>query len=642
MKLLSILFLILGLWIQGFCQFSNVTSKVGINHVHVHPQFMGGGAVFFDLDGDGWEDLYLTGGVVDDKLYLNDTDGGFIDVSERIPFQPGQTSSGVIAGDVNQDGCIDLFVTNYDNSAPNYLMINDCEGGFINESRLRGINDNGESIGAAFWDYDRDGDLDIYVGNYIQDIQFMRDSITNAVIGYDHNCQGNFLYQNDGSGSFTEIAEDLGIRGNGCTLAMLPFINESGDQVMYIANDYGAWIQANELFMYEPSLDTFKNVAADFNLDAAIYGMGIAIGDVGNDLDNDFYITNIGSNVFYENESGKFVDNADIHDVENRLAWGQLQSTSWGTFFFDLENDGDLDLFVANGFVPSANFNPTSPVDPNKLYVWTKDQTFEDKSEVFNLDFQGINRGCIYSDYDNDGDLDILIATLGAEGSTEQNLRFQFFKNEIETDNNFLKIKLQGIENNPDGFGSVAYVYTDDGKAYMRNLYSGGTHSSQNSSVLHFGLADANHIDSIKVTWPDQSTEFITDIPINKNILITEGTAEYMILGCTNDQSNFFEMDAQFDSYCESDLNTSTFETNHVDLNIQSDGKLLHINSDLNIDLNLRLVNLIGQSVSGIEKMQAYENIKTIDLSDLEDGIYFLLIEGHSVLLSKMVYRFGD
>jgi len=602
---------------------------------------MGGGAVFFDLDGDGWEDLYLTGGVANDKLYLNDTKGGFIDISERIPFQPKQTSSGVIAGDVNKDGCTDLFVTNYDKSAPNYLMINDCKGGFVNESRLRGINNNAESIGGAFWDYDRDGDLDIYVGNYIQEINFTRDSITDGVIGYDHICQGNFLYQNDGTGSFVEIAENLGIQGSGCTLASLPFINENGDQVIYIANDYGAWIQPNELFIYESLKDTFVDIAANLNLDAGIYGMGIALGDVGNDLDNDLYISNIGNNVFYENNAGYFENNADIHDVENRLAWGELQATSWGTFFFDLENDGDLDLFVANGFVPSANFNPTSPVDPNKLYVWTKNRTFEERAELFKLDFQGINRGCIYSDYDNDGDLDILIATLGAEGSTKQQLKFQFFKNEIETDNSFIKLKLKGKQNNADAFGAIAYVYTDTGKAYMRNLYSGGTHASQNSTLIHFGLADAHKIDSIKIKWPDQSIEMIIDIPVNKNILIEEGSSSFSILGCTNARSRHHETDAQFDSYCESDLNTSTFDSEHKDLNIDSDGRFIYIQSALNTNLEIQLVNTIGQPVNHVELMKAFESSKSIDMTKLHSGIYFVLIKGDSVLVSKKIYRSG-
>jgi len=616
-----------------------MTIEAGIDHIHVHPQFMGGGAVFFDLNGDGWEDLYLTGGVSEDKLYLNDTQGNFIDISERIPFQPNQTSSGVIAGDVNQDGCPDLFVTNYDKSAPNYLMINDCKGGFLNESRLRGINDNAESIGGSFWDYDNDGDLDIYVANYIEDINFIRDSIADAVIGYAHICEGNYLYNNDGSGSFVEIAEKVGIQGKGCTLATLAFVNEEGDQVMYTANDYGAWIHANEFFIYDPIQDTFINRASELNLDAGIYGMGIAIGDVGNDLDNDFYITNIGKNVFYENDSGYFEDQAEEFGVENRLAWGELQATSWGTFFFDVENDGDLDLFVANGFIPSANFNPTSPVDPNKLYIWTKRRTFEDRSEAFKLDFSGFNRGCIYSDYDNDGDLDILIATLGAEGSTEQNLRYQLFKNDIETENNFVKIKLKGKQSNHDGFGSIAYVFTDTGKAYMRNLYSGGTHASQNSSLLHFGLADANSIDSIKIKWPDQTIQLIENIPVNKSILIEQDLANFMILGCTNEQSSFYEMEAKFDSFCETDLNTPTYEINHLKLDIRFNGSLILVDSDLNTDLQIQIFNTIGQSVNEVKSMPAWETSKILDITHLNTGIYFVVINGQSVFESLKFYR---
>ncbi len=625
----------------GIAQFSNVTIDAGINHLHVHPQFMGGGAVFFDLDGDGWEDLYLTGGVLDDKLYLNDTQGGFIDISDRIPFQPMQTTSGVIAGDVNADGCTDLFLTNFDKTAPNYLMMNDCQGGFINESRLRGINHNGESIGGSFLDYDQDGDLDIYVANYIESFNFIRDSITNGVIGYGHFCQGNFLYKNDGLGNFEEVAQAVGAQGLGCTLATAPFITEDSLSAIYIANDYGAWIHPNELLVYDVGLDTFTDQAEEWNIDAGIYGMGIAIGDVGNDLDNDLYVSNIGDNVLYENEFGRYSNNAEVYDVENTLAWGQLQATSWGTFFLDVENDGDLDLFVANGFVPSANFNPTSAVDANKLYIWTKSETFEDKTEAFQLDFTGFNRGCVYGDYDNDGDLDILIATLGPDGTEDPDLRFQLYRNDIKTENTFLKIKLKGNDLNVDAFGATAFVYPQNGTPMMRTLYSGGTHASQNSTFLHFGLAGASAVDSIKIVWPDHSIEIIPDVPVDKTVLIEQNTQMAVILGCTNPKSSFYEEEALFDSFCEADLNTSSTNIEIEGINMWSDGTKLRIETELGYDLRLQLTNSIGESLTPDILIDRQQTTYIHDMSSYQTGIYIALLKFQNSIYSQKIFIGG-
>jgi len=284
---------------------------------------MGGGVVVFDFNNDGWEDLFLTGGVARDKLLIGNGKLEFEDASVALPYFPNTLeTSGAISGDFNNDGFKDLFITTFDEERPNVLLMNDGDGGFQDLSVEAGIRQPAQSIGGTLIDYNLDGFVDIYVNNYIEHFEFLRDS-TNTIVGYDHIAQGNFLYRNNQDGTFTEVSEELNAKGQGCTLASLGFLYD-GIPAIYIANDFGEWVYPNELLVYDADEGQFINKAEEENLSAAIYGMGIALGDVGNDLDLDIYTTNLGRNVFYERRNNEYYDETDQYNVQNTKAWGEL------------------------------------------------------------------------------------------------------------------------------------------------------------------------------------------------------------------------------------------------------------------------------------------------------------------------------
>ena len=529
-------------------QFKNVTRTAGLVHGHVDAQFIGGGAAFFDFDQDGWEDLFFTGGVIEDKLYINDTKGGFEDHSTLLPENTNKLSrtSGVIAADFDNDGCTDLLVTTFDQESACYLLKNTCNGTFEDISLVANIVEKGPSIGATVLDFDLDGDLDIYVINYIDSIQTTRDSI-GIINGFAHDCSLNYFYQNNGDGTFTEVAEEMGVAGLGCSLAVMG-LSIKNQPAIYVANDFGAWIQPNELFVYEPDSNKFVERASEIGLDAAIYGMGIAMGDVGNDGDFDFYISNLGRNVFYENRGDTFLDVATEFEVENTKARGELLATSWGTFFFDFDSDADLDLFVANGFIPSAHFLPTSLQDVCKLYIW-RNGTFMDQSELLGVDYEFVNRGAIYGDYDHDGDLDLVLATLSRKGSVNLNLNFQLFRNDTPTPFNHAIVSLEGTTNNRDGVGTTVKLFLPD-KTLMRYSYVGGTHASSNSKFLHFGLGRDTSIDSLQISWANGGRDTYYDLSANEKFHFVEGRATYEIVGCTDTNAKNYNQRATLNEAC--------------------------------------------------------------------------------------------
>jgi hypothetical protein len=627
MKQVLLLIVSLQFSFVGSAQFSKITNAAGISHFYKMLEFVGAGAVFFDLNNDGWEDLFLAGGNEKDLLLLNDTKGGFQDISYKLPYNNNtSTVSGAVAADIDNDGCTDLILTTLIRLLPNLYLRNDCEGNLVNMTETSNFTKKGRSIGAAVIDYDLDGDLDVYVANYVDTTRFIFDPNSGAVIGYDHVCYPNFFYENIGDNSFVESSIELGVEGEGCTLAVLSYFTEKKEPAVYVANDFGEYIKPNELFVKPDSLDVFLDKAPALGLDSGLFGMGIAIGDMGNDLDNDFYVTNLGANVLLENIDGYYFDRAEHYNVTNTYVSEPLLATSWGTFFFDVENDSDLDLFVANGYIPSADFIPGALRDPNKLYIWTEDQSFEDKTVEFNLDLESSNRGCLYSDYDHDGDLDILVTTVVRNENIKPDIQAEFFRNENQNEYTYLKILLEGVTNNRDGFGADVYAYLNTGKVLMRTLYSGGTHSSQSSKLIHFGLGEASLIDSIHVDWPNGVQDWIYEVPVNNNIFIQEGNANFEILGCMDPSAANYNPMATINYACKE--GTSSIEDLITDrISIRTDGSNVFIISEVNSVLKYSILSLLGENLSSRQELLTTDEYTKIDVSYLIPGAYHILIE---------------
>lgn len=534
-------------------QFSEVAKKQGIEHVHYTTQLMGGGVCLFDFNNDDLLDIYWTGGSEPDQLYLNEGNGRFVDISESSGIKDlsfDYETFGVIAGDINNDGCRDLFVTVFSPDQPNRIFLNNCDSTFTDISEDAGITHSATSTSATFLDYNKDGFLDVYVINYIEENGAIYDNDGN-VIGFDHKCFPNYMYINNGDNTFIEVAESFGLNDIGCGLAVVGTdFDQDGDQDIYIANDFGEWIQPNVLYRNNYPEDSFTDVSKESGMDIGLYAMGIAIGDYDRDDDFDYYITNLGKNYFMQNNGdGTFTDVSDDLNVENTRGLGGKFTTGWGTFFFDHNNDAYIDLFVSNGYIPAASFIATTIADENVMYE-NNNFNFVDRAPELGLNSQRINRGVSYGDFDNDGDSDILLPCLANRKTEEESdINALFYENNQEINNNWLQVKLEGTVSNRDGLGSLIYLYAD-GETFIQETYSGGTHASQNMNIVHYGLAKFEKIDSLSISWQSGLVDVFYDLPINQKLYIREGDGVFEIMGCTDNTSSNYNPDATYSTGC--------------------------------------------------------------------------------------------
>ena len=519
--------------LQSMAQgFTDVSDDAGINFIVYHEEFMGGGVAFFDYNNDGFEDIYITGGRDQDRLYHNNGDGTFTDVSVSAGFEDTNAvmSHAVTTGDIDNDGFREVFIgtkgfTSGDlrRQAHGLLYYNNGDGTFTDISVTAGITDSTWTAGASFGDFNLDGYLDIYAANYVEQVGFIRDSITDVISGFAHTCFPDLLYINNGNNTFTEIASAEGIDKAGCGLAVATtdFDNDRAPDIM-VANDFGEWVEPNVLLENNYPTMGFTDISQGSGADVGIYGMGIAIGDYDEDLDLDYYITNLGRNVLLRNEgNGSFVDVATSAAVENTNI-DTLFATSWGTAFLDYDNDTYLDLYVCNGHVPATSFIETSVSDPNKLYRNNQDGTFTDIANALGVDNHHIGRGMAMTDYDNDGDLDIIVTVLNEfiiEPDSSEHVIL--YRNDLDNEHNWLKVKLIGVETNRDAFGAHLLL-TAGGRTFLREVGGGSSHASQNSGIVHFGLGNIAEIDSLLIHWPGNGTQVITDVPLNQQINIVE------------------------------------------------------------------------------------------------------------------------
>ncbi len=518
---------------QGF---TDVSLDAGIDFLVDEQSYMGGGAAFFDYDNDGLLDIYITGGEDLDRLYKNEGDGTFSNQTLAAGFDSTSTffSHGVTTGDIDNDGFREIFITSWDYNfqsayARNYLYYNNGDGTFSDITTSAGMHlDSAWSTSATFGDFNLDGYLDLYVTNYVEQVGFIRDTAGNGNInGFAHICFPDLLYFNNGDNTFTNKSIDYDITDLGCGLAVAATNYNNDDHIdIMLANDFGEFIVPNKLYQ-GPDL---TEVSATTGTDIGLYGMGIAIGDYDEDDDLDYYISNLGRNVLLQNQGdGTFIDNTTFAGIEN-TAVDTLLVTSWGTAFFDYDNDTYLDLFVNNGFIPAADFIATTYTDPNKLYRNNGDGTFSDLADSLGLGDVNVGRGFAQADYDNDGDLDMIIVNLNRFVTMDPHVTL--YRNDLNNGSNYIKFELTGVLANRDAFGAHLRVHAD-GRTFLREVGGGSSHASQNTSIVHVGLGVIDMVDSVSVQWPGGRTQKLcSNLSINTLHQILEDTSALMAAPC--------------------------------------------------------------------------------------------------------------
>jgi enediyne biosynthesis protein E4 len=497
----------------------------------------GCGCAFIDYDNDGWMDIFLLSGTriggdppeATNRLYKNNRDGTFTDVTEKAGLKAAGWANGVCVGDYNNDGCDDIFCTNF---GQNRLYRNNGDGTFTDVTKQSGLWDPGPArwgAGCAWVDYNRDGHLDLFVSNYI------RFSIEHAPVpganstcnwkGVPVNCgpRGlptgrHLLYRNNGDGTFTDVTKQAGIAGAtesyGMTVVTAD-LDEDGWPDIFVACDSTPSL----LFMNNHD-GTFREegvtrgvALSDDGAEQA--GMGVGIGDYNLDGHLDLFKTHfIGDTCgFYRNDgTGNFdeVTRAAKIGVETRF-------TSWGAGIVDLDNDGSPDVFFVTGSVyPEVERKlPQYPYKtPRVLFRNLGNGTFE---EIDTQAGEGIttvhsSRGCAFGDFDNDGDMDILIINMNEPPS--------LLRNDQKVKRNWLKVKLEGVKSNRSAIGARVLAHYG-GKVQAQALLSQSSYYSCNDPRLHFGLGSVTEVD-VDVFWPSGLHEQFRKIAANQLITIRE------------------------------------------------------------------------------------------------------------------------
>lgn len=518
-----LIFSCLGVFLSGQTTFVDVTEQAGINHQFmVYEGTFGGGATVFDLNNDGFQDVYITSGTATDVLYLNNGDGTFTNIYEQsgLVITKNYVTQGVVSADVNRDGFRDLFITTINTTdgsqviprAKNLLFLNNGDATFRDVTKEFKLDDlNSFSTGASFGDVNADGYPDLFVGNYFQEFQGKLGVLKDATIVSANQTAKGYLLINHGGKYFENEYEDYGLghKGFGFGAVFTDFDND-GDQDLLVNQDFGYKAVPNFLYENLYPKAQFKDVSKETGMDLKINAMGAAVGDYDNNGFMDYFITNIKFNWFMQNSGNgtPLVDRAKELNTYNF-------AISWGANFADFDHDGDVDLFVANG-----DLNPNCTPMPG-FYYENENASFTEKARDMGIADYGVSRGSVTFDIENDGDLDLLIVNQKPIFKYPVPSVTRLYRND-STIGNWLKVQLQGVDSDKNGLGARIKVKAN-GTEMIREIDGGGSsHLSQNSTIAHFGLATIEKIDEIEVTWVGGKKQTVKDIPANQLLTIIE------------------------------------------------------------------------------------------------------------------------
>ncbi|HWZ81034.1 MAG TPA: CRTAC1 family protein [Terriglobales bacterium] len=501
------------------------------------PEATGPGCAFLDYDNDGWMDIYLVNSGQSDfytppkplrnGLYRNNRDGTFTDVTEKAGVGAGGFGMGIAVGDYDNDGFADLFVSQYGRSI---LYHNNGNGTFTDVTEKSGLIVQGWASHAVWFDYDNDGRLDLFVGQFAgfdkaNGCGVSADGKRHYCIPRIFRAMPSWLFHNNGDGTFTDVSKESGIAGSlGKAWGVVATdVNNDGNMDLFVAND----TVGNFLFINKGN-GKFEEAGlrADIAYSAdgrARSGMGVDSADFDNDGWMDLFVANIDEEIFslYRNtHDGMFDDQAMRLGVGMATRW----MSGWGMKFIDYDNDGDLDLFLANGFPDDLVEEFSTQVkyqEPLLLFqnVAGKYKNVSEQSgPVFGKSFSA--RGMAVGDFNNDGAIDVLVAV--NDGPPV------LLRNNVGKENHWLGVRLVGTKSNRDAVGArLTYKAGDLTRSRMKT--GGGSFLSSHDPRMLLGLGKRAKIDWLDVQWPQPSgaTERFTDVPVNRYITIVEGTGKW-------------------------------------------------------------------------------------------------------------------
>ncbi|MFD2200814.1 VCBS repeat-containing protein [Shivajiella indica] len=570
-------------------KFQNKLTEDKSNNVLRYEYFYnGGGVAIGDVNNDGLDDLYFTGNMVPNKLYLNLGNFKFKDITKEAGVAGKDSwTTGVTMADVNGDGWLDIYVCysgrgNLE-SMKNQLFVNQKDGTFKEEAELYGIADYSNSIQAIFFDFDLDGDLDMYLLNHntnvINEIEFDKARMDRNPLA------GDKLYRND-AGKFIDVSKSAGIMGNSMGFGLgvaVSDINGDGYPDIHVSNDY---IEPDYLYINNGN-GTFTESLTSYLQHISYFSMGSDISDINNDglpdiftldmLPEDnkrqkllygpenyeqyalmvmkgFYHQNMRNMLHLNNGNGTFSEIGQLAGISN-TDW------SWASFFTDFDNDGWKDLFISNGYYRDYTnrdflkfrgdyyFNQAReklPADtlflvtsmsstPVQNYIFKNNGnlTFSNKNKDWGISGPNFSNGAAYADLDNDGNLDFVVNNIDGPASVYRNTLGN------SGTNNYLQIDLKGQGKNSFGYGTKLTLYSENKLQFYEQQPTRGFQSSMTHRA-HFGLGKSEKIDSLIVVWPDGKTESLYDLAANSLITINQSNASLPIENVKSEEDGLF------------------------------------------------------------------------------------------------------